>query len=89
MELQQGIDSGPSALPRQDAEGRQGKERPPRHSIVVVDDQIYIRELLMIRLGMVPGLEVVGQGSSGTEAISLARELSPDLMILDLRMPRC
>jgi CheY-like chemotaxis protein len=58
-----------------------------RHSIAVVDDQIDLRELLMLRFGMVPGLEVVGQASNGAEALRLAREVSPDLMTLDLRMP--
>lgn len=53
----------------------------------MVDDQVAVRELLQVRIGMVPGLDFVGQGASGTDAISLARLVAPDLMILDLRMP--
>ena len=58
-----------------------------RHSVAIVDDQVDLRELLSVRLGMVPGLSLVGQGSNGVEAISLARTVSPDLMIIDLEMP--
>lgn len=58
-----------------------------RHSIAIADDQSDIRELLAVRFGMVPDLNVVGQASNGAEAIRVARELSPDLMTLDLRMP--
>jgi len=58
-----------------------------RHSIAIVDDQIDMRQLLAVRLGMGPGLDLVGQGANGDEAISLAHDLSPDLMTLDLRMP--
>ncbi|MHB8509526.1 MAG: response regulator [Candidatus Dormibacteria bacterium] len=58
-----------------------------RHTVAVVDDQVDMRELLQVRMGMVPGLDFVGQGASGSEAIALARLVAPDLMILDLRMP--
>ncbi len=59
----------------------------PRHSVAIVDDRVDIRQLLEIRLGMVPGLDVVGQAANGEEAVRLARQLSPDLMTIDLRMP--
>ncbi|GAC1613919.1 MAG: hypothetical protein NVS9B1_22920 [Candidatus Dormibacteraceae bacterium] len=57
------------------------------HTIAIVDDQVDIRQLLAIRLGMIPNLKLVGQGANGEEAVTLAHELSPDLMTLDLRMP--
>lgn len=57
------------------------------HSIVIVDDQVDLRELLAVRLRMVPGLDLVGQAANGADALTLAREVSPDLMTLDLRMP--
>ncbi len=62
---------------------------PPtvRRSVVVIDDHIDLRELLALRLGMVPGLDVVGRGANGAEAIDLARSLAPDLMTLDCEMP--
>jgi len=62
-------------------------EAPTIHSLVIVDDQIDMRELLELRLSMVPGLQVVGQADNGRSAIQLARKLSPDLMTLDLEMP--
>jgi len=57
------------------------------YSIAIVDGQVDLREVLTVRLGMVPGLDVVGQASNGADALTLARDLSPDLMTLDLRMP--
>ncbi len=61
--------------------------RVVRHSMVIVDDQVDIRELLAVRLGMIPGLDLAGQAANGTEALELARLVSPDIMTLDLRMP--
>jgi len=58
-----------------------------RHSIVIVDDHVDVRELLTLRLAMVPGVVLVGQAANGSDALELARASSPDLMILDLRMP--
>jgi CheY-like chemotaxis protein len=58
-----------------------------RHSVVIIDDHVDLRELLALRLAMVPGLDVVGRGANGAEALDLARSLSPDLMTLDLEMP--
>jgi CheY-like chemotaxis protein len=60
---------------------------PSRHSIVIVDDHVDVRELLTLRLAMVPGVVLVGQAANGSDALELARASSPDLMILDLRMP--
>jgi DNA-binding NarL/FixJ family response regulator len=58
-----------------------------RHTIAIVDDQIDIRDLLHLRIGLVPGLEVIGHAADGAGALALARRSAPDLMILDLRMP--
>jgi CheY-like chemotaxis protein len=60
---------------------------PGLGSIAIVDDRLEVQELLAIRLRMIPGLHLVGQGFSGADALDLARKLAPDLMILDLRMP--
>ena len=54
--------------------------------VVIVDDRPDIRELLSIRLGMVAGLDIVGLGANGSKAVDLARDLTPDLMTLDLLM---
>jgi len=55
--------------------------------LVIVDDQSDMRDLLALRLALVPGLDVIGQAANGREAIELARTLVPDLMTLDMRMP--
>ena len=65
----------------------QAGSHPPPYSIVIIDDEQDMRELIALRLGMVPGLSVVGQGSSGDTAIALAKEHRPDLMTIDLMMP--
>jgi CheY-like chemotaxis protein len=64
-----------------------GESQIIRHSIAIVDDEVDLQELLAVRFRMVPGVDLVGQASNGAEAIQLAREVSPDLMTLDLRMP--
>ena len=40
-------------------------------------------------LGLLPDVEVVGAASDGDEAVALAAELHPDIVLMDLRMPRC
>ncbi|MFZ3567657.1 response regulator [Streptomyces sp. BH097] len=63
-------------------------ERPPAR-VVVVDDQTVVREGIVMLLGLLPGIEVVGSGGDGDEAVALVAELSPDVVLMDLRMPRC
>ncbi|MBB5104872.1 response regulator [Streptomyces spectabilis] len=57
--------------------------------MVVVDDQTVVREGIVMLLGLLPGVEVVGSGGDGEEAVRLVGELSPDVVLMDLRMPRC
>ncbi|WP_225987328.1 response regulator [Streptomyces spectabilis] len=57
--------------------------------VVVVDDQTVVREGIVMLLGLLPGVEVVGAGGDGEEAVRLVGELSPDVVLMDLRMPRC
>ncbi|QRP51076.1 response regulator transcription factor [Amycolatopsis sp. FDAARGOS 1241] len=40
-------------------------------------------------LGLLPGVEIVGTAADGDQAAELARELKPDVVLMDLRMPRC
>ncbi|MEL7058804.1 MAG: response regulator transcription factor [Acidobacteriota bacterium] len=55
--------------------------------ILIVDDQMLVRQGIRSLLGLVAGVEVVGEAASGDEAIAMANELRPDVMLLDLRMP--
>jgi DNA-binding NarL/FixJ family response regulator len=55
--------------------------------VVVVDDHPVVRSGLVGILDGEPDLEVVGEGSNGAEAIQLAQELEPDVILMDLRMP--
>ncbi len=55
---------------------------------LVVDDHPIMRQGLTAMLTATPDFEVVGQASDGVEAVELAGELRPDLVLMDLRMPR-
>ena len=57
--------------------------------VVLADDQRVVREGLGTLLGLLDGVEVVGTAADGQEAVELARRLDPDIVLMDLRMPRC
>jgi two-component system nitrate/nitrite response regulator NarL len=54
--------------------------------LVIVDDHALVRDGLRARLAVVPDLEVVGEAASGPEALELAQQLAPDLMLVDVGM---
>jgi CheY-like chemotaxis protein len=56
--------------------------------VLVVDDSAQIRERILKLLSEVGRAEVVGVAADGVEAIEEIRDLKPDLVILDLHMPR-
>ena len=60
--------------------------RPPVR-VLIADDQALIRAGLATLLGSQPGLAVAGQAADGAEAVRLARELTPDVVLMDIRMP--
>jgi DNA-binding NarL/FixJ family response regulator len=55
--------------------------------ILIADDQALVRGGLRMILDAQPDLEVVGEAVDGREALQQARELSPDLVLMDVRMP--
>jgi DNA-binding NarL/FixJ family response regulator len=55
--------------------------------VLVIDDFPLVREGLAAALAIDPGFEVLGQGSDAEEGMRMARELRPDVVLLDLRMP--
>ncbi|MGC5016027.1 response regulator [Streptosporangium sp. DT93] len=56
--------------------------------VLVADDQTVVREGLVLLLGLLPGIEVAGAAADGREAVRLAGALRPDVVLMDLRMPR-
>ncbi|WP_394277311.1 ANTAR domain-containing response regulator [Luteococcus sp.] len=59
----------------------------PRPRVLVAEDEALIR-MDLVELLTDEGYEVVGQASDGQEAVELARELDPDLVVMDVKMPR-
>jgi DNA-binding NarL/FixJ family response regulator len=62
--------------------------QPQPVRVLLADDQRLVRESLGTLLGLLPGIEMVASASDGEEALSLVEEHNPDVVLMDLRMPR-
>lgn len=63
-------------------------EPAPPIRVLLADDQRVVREGLSMLVGLLPGIEVVGTAADGEEAVRLAVARAPDVVLMDLRMPR-
>ena len=62
-----------------------GETSPAR--IIITDDHAMIRDGIQAMLESEPDLEVIGEATNGREAVELCRDLCPELMLMDVRMP--
>ena len=56
-------------------------------TVLVADDQALVRDGIVVVLSLTDDIEVIGEARDGAEAIALAEELEPDVVLMDLRMP--
>src|SRR5213594_4922420 len=74
-------------------ESDQGEEatqtgRPERLRLMVADDHALFRRGLQMVLEAEPDIDLIGESSDGVEAVEKAQELMPDVILMDVRMPR-
>ncbi|MFJ8645527.1 response regulator [Streptomyces sp. NPDC093546] len=55
--------------------------------VLIVDDQMMVREGFSVLLNAMPGIEVAGEAVNGREAVARVAELRPDVVLMDIRMP--
>jgi DNA-binding NarL/FixJ family response regulator len=60
----------------------------PPIRVLIADDQRIVREGLVMLVGLIEGVEIVGTACDGIEAVDGARARTPDVVLMDLRMPR-
>ena len=65
-----------------------GDPGPPRLRVVIADDHAVVRAGLRRILGLEPDIEVVGEAEDGLQAVELAVRLRPDIVLMDISMPR-
>ncbi|MEU6810398.1 response regulator transcription factor [Streptomyces sp. NPDC046831] len=62
-------------------------DEPAPIRVLIADDQMMVREGFSVLLNAMPGIEVVGEAVNGREAVDRVRELAPDVVLMDIRMP--
>ncbi|MFF8643566.1 response regulator [Streptomyces sp. NPDC015345] len=55
--------------------------------VLIADDQMMVREGFSVLLNAMPDIEVVGEAVNGRQAVERVRELAPDVVLMDIRMP--
>ena len=63
-------------------------DESPRIRVLIADDQALVRRGMTLMLSVEPDMEVVGQACDGVEAVAMAQQLQPDVVLMDLHMPR-
>jgi DNA-binding NarL/FixJ family response regulator len=56
-------------------------------TVLIADDHPMVRQGLHLTLGALPGIEVIGEATTGRQAVELADSLQPDVLIMDINMP--
>lgn len=56
--------------------------------IILIDDQLYIHQAIASLIGYFANVELIGQGANGLEAIRLCAEYKPDIVLMDVLMPK-
>jgi two-component system, NarL family, response regulator LiaR len=67
--------------------GEANSSLPPPARVLIADDHDLVREGLLAVLEGEPDLEVVGEARNGREAVQISRQVRPDLVLMDVRMP--
>lgn len=70
------------------SDGKRGGPAAPVR-VLVADDQKVVRDGLTLMLDLLPGIDVVGSAVDGDDAVRQATALLPDVVLMDLNMPRC
>ena len=73
-------------MPPTDASGRSGLNKP--RTILIADDSEMVRAKIRQALERETDFEICGEANDGVEAVAKAKELTPDLILLDVKMPR-
>jgi DNA-binding NarL/FixJ family response regulator len=63
-------------------------QSPDPVKVLIVDDDALVRSALMLMLGGRADLTIVGEAADGEQAVAAARDLQPDVVLMDIRMPR-